>query len=88
MASNPVDAVKVKVICETSGTTCIFTKLNNLLGAIVLIYFCKNVNSKYWLMSACKKFTDHLGIGLLFLQELQRDTFSKLKTLTIKKSDE
>ena len=39
-------------------------------------------------MSASKKFNDHLGFGLLFLQELQRDTFSKLKTLTIKKPAE
>ena len=38
MASNPVDA-EVKVICETSGTTCIFTNLDNLPGAIVLSIF-------------------------------------------------
>ena len=39
-------------------------------------------------MSAYQKFNDHPGLGLLFLQALRRDTFSKLKTLTIKKPDE
>ena len=38
MASNPVDA-EVKVICETSGITCIFTNLDNLPGPIVLSIF-------------------------------------------------